>query len=104
MTHEDIRNAFQAELLQIRKPGAFMGICQFHMAAQVLKRPLGSIYPTGTNLRVWGHMNRMILPLDDAFTGRTPVYIMWTTLHMYSRAYEVKHFVPLLRKSMYAIM
>ena len=104
MTQEDIRNVFQQELFKIRKPGAFMGIWQFHMAAEILKRPLGSIYPSGTNPRVRGHMNRIILLLNDSFTGKTPVYIMWTPLHIYSRPYDVKHFVPLLRKAMYAIM
>ena len=44
-----ITKIYLQELYNIRKPGQYMGIWQFHQAAEVLQRPVGSIYPGGMN-------------------------------------------------------
>ena len=53
----------------------------FHQAAEVLQRPIRSIYPGGTNPRLRRDLNQMILPNLDIASDKTPVYIMWTPLH-----------------------
>ena len=99
VTEEEITKIYQQELFNIRKPGQYMRIWQFHQAAEVLQRPIRSIYPGGTNPRLRRDLNQMILPNLDIASDKTPVYIIWTPLHIYSRPYDVKHSVPLLRKA-----
>ena len=98
ITRKEVKEAYRKELLKISRVGKFMGIWQFHQACQVLKRLLGTIYPQGTNTNIKNDLNRIILPIDQRHDNLTPVHVMWTPLHLHSKAYDVKHFIPLLRK------
>ena len=98
ITNKEVIIVYRKELMKISRIGEFMGIWQFHQACEVLKRPLGSMYPEGTNPNIRRDLNRMIFPIDGGHDNLSPVYIMWTPLYINSRPYNVKHFVPLLRK------
>lgn len=101
MTEQYIREVYEEELMNIRISRVFMGIRQFHMAAEILRRPIGLVYLSGTNPRVCSHLNRIILPADNSLSGKTVTYIMWTSLHLYSCPYDIKHFLPLMMKQMH---
>ena len=73
-----------------------MGIWQFHQAANVVRRPIGSVYLEGTNGTIRCHINKIILPFERCLAEKQPIFIEWTPLHMTSKAYQVKHFVPLM--------
>ena len=45
----EVREIYQRELLNLTKLGKYMGIWQFHQCAEVLQRPLCSVYPQGAN-------------------------------------------------------
>ena len=98
ITRKEVREVYRKELLNISKVGEFMGIWQFHQACEVLKRPLGTIYPQGTTPHIRNDLNRIILPINRKYDNLTSVHVMWTPLHLHSKPYDVKHFVPLLRK------
>ena len=98
ITRKEVREVYRKELLNISRVGEFMGIWQFHQACEVLKRPLGTIYPQGTSPHIRNDLNRIILPINRKYDNLTPVYVMWTPLHLHLKPYDVKHFVPLLRK------
>ena len=98
ITRKEIKEVYRKELLKISRVGEFMGIWQFQQACQILNRPLGTIYPQGTNPNIRNDLNRIILSIDVRYDNLTPVYVMWTPLHLHSKAYDVKHFIPLMRK------
>ena len=101
--HPEVVEIYQKELLNLRNLSTYMGIWQFHQCADVLQRPICSVCPEQTNPTVRRDMNRVILPLNESHINRAPVFIMWTPLHIYARAYDVKHFVPLITKPVYRI-
>ena len=101
VTQQDINYVYEQKLLNICKPGSYMGIWQFHQCVEIFNRPLGSVYPSGTNPRLRHDLNRIILPSKDTMCDKSPIYVMWMPLHMYSKAYQVKHFVPLMQKTVY---
>ena len=101
--HPEVVEIYQKELLNLRNLGTYMGIWQFHQCEDVLQRPICSVYPEQTNPTVRRDMNRVILPLNESHINRAAVFIMWTPLHIYARAYDVKHFVPLVTKPVYSI-
>lgn len=92
----DIRNVYRADVMSTRTDGTEMGMWQFHHATQVFKRPIGSVYPEGTNPFVRAHTNRVVLPFNECYDQREPVHVMWTPLRMNRKAYDVRHFVPLM--------
>ena len=96
LTHESICTTYENELMTIRRDGSYMGIWQFHQAANVLRRPIGSVYPEGTNATVRHHINKIILPFEKCLAEKQPLFIQWTPLHITCKAYQVKHFIPLM--------
>ena len=93
-----IRKVYENDVMRIARCGGYMGIWQFHQAAQVIKIPIGSVYPDRTNPNVRKDLNRMIFPRNSAFHNLNPVYVMWSPLSIQSQAHDVKHFVVLLQK------
>ena len=96
LTHESISATYENELMTIRRDGSYMGIWEFYQAANVVRRPIGSVYPEGTNATVRHHINKIILPFERCLAEKQPLFIQWTPLHITCKAYQVKHFVPLM--------
>ena len=94
---EDIRLIYHRDIMRLAKKGGWMGVWQFHQSAEMLGVPIGSIYPQQTNPRIRSDMNRMMLPTNNSFHNRIPIYVMWTPLIEKTKGCNVKHFVVLLR-------
>ena len=71
ITRKEVREVYRKELLNISRVGEFMGIWQFHQACEVLKRPLGTIYPQGTSPHIRNDLNRIILPINRKYDNLT---------------------------------
>ena len=101
MSVEEMRGVYRRDIVRIGRKGGFMGIWQFHQAAEISKNPICGVYPDGkgkvkvnANLRL--DMNRVFLTNNPAFHNMRPIYIMWTPVSVLSRAFDVNHFVVLL--------
>ena len=44
-----VRSIYERDVLSNRLEGAYMGIWQFHHAAEAFRHPIGSVYPRKTN-------------------------------------------------------
>jgi hypothetical protein len=89
-----IEAVYDLEVFSLRKNGTYCGIWQFHAAANVLGRPVYSIYPKCelVNLRI--DLHRKFLPHDEQLKLKSHVGIMWTKASNVS--VQPNHFVPLL--------
>ena len=101
MLVEEMQGVYRRDIVRIGTKGGFMGIWQFHQAAEIAKNPICNVYPDGkgkvkvnANLRL--DMNRVYLTNNPAFHNMRPIYIMWTPVSVLSKAFEVNHFVVLL--------
>ena len=101
MLVEEMQGVYRHDIVKIGRKGGFMGIWQFHQAAEIAKNPICSVYPDGkgkvkvnANLRLG--MNRVFLTNNHAFHNMRPIYIMWTPVSVVSKTYDVNHFVVLL--------
>ena len=101
MSVEEMQGVYHRDIVRIGRKGGFMGIWQFHQAAEIFKNPICGVYPDGkgkvkvnANLRL--NMNRDFLTNNPAFHNMRPIYIMWTPVSVLSKAFDVNHFVVLL--------
>ena len=90
LSNEEI---YENEVCGIICSGAYTGIWQFHQISNVLKRPIGSIFPDKVNSVAWSHLNRVVLPTCE--TQREILYIQWTPFRYEAPNWDAKHFVPL---------
>lgn len=90
LSNEEI---YEKEVCGIIHNGAYTGIWQFHQISNVLKRPIGSIFPDKVNPVVRGHLNRVVHPAYE--TQREILYIQWSPLRYEAPNWDAKHFVPL---------
>ena len=95
LNEDDVRQIYRNDVMANRKKGNYMGIWQFHQAAEVFKRPVASIYPRHTNKQIRRDLHRLILPINSGHDNKIPVHIMWTPLHLTSNHFDVKHFLTL---------
>ena len=84
---------YKKETYMLRKSGEWMGMWQLFQAANVINRPICSVYPNWLSPQMRRDMNRIIYPFEESFRNEQPVYIMWTSM---SSAKTPNHFVPLL--------
>ncbi|WAR17806.1 VRTN-like protein, partial [Mya arenaria] len=92
-----IRKLFENEVLNIRRGGVYMGIWQIAALANVLSRPVYSVYPTHGGHTVRSDLNRTFHPFNPS--ALAPVYVMWTNLngdHLHAINWHPNHFVALL--------
>ena len=91
----DILALYRQEVLDICKDGAYMGIWQIFQTANVLNRPIRSVYPNIGNTNVIKDLNRTVYCLDTTRNTLPCVNIMWTPMQV--KRTRPCHFVPLLR-------
>ena len=99
LTPESIRAVYQRDVFSNSRNYNFMGVWQFHHAAEAFQRPIVSIYPRYTNRELRRDLNRIMLPLSPIHDQKRPVHVMWTPLDKKKDKHcDVKHFVALLVK------
>ena len=90
---ERVEDIYENEVFQSRKNTTWSGVWQIIGLANVLCRPILSIYPKRSgNLRPDFH--RLFVPFDEKFRSEEPIIIMWTPC---SHNGIPEHFVPLLK-------
>ena len=102
LTESSIRRVYQRDVIANSRSGNYMGIWQFHHAAEAFKRPLGSVYPRHTNKDLRSDMNRMILPLNPCHDNKQPAHFMWTPMRKKDEDdpttanHNINHFVSVM--------
>ena len=84
---------YDNEIMSLRDKYSHCGIWQLHAAANILKRPIYSIFP-GIDSNVRKDHHRLILPSEDHLQNNEPIFIMWTKSGETS---DINHFVPVVR-------
>ena len=94
LPQESVRKIFESEIMNIVKPGKYMGIWQMHGLASVLGANIQSVYPgLGSVER---DLHRLIVPREIRYENK--LYIFWTHTANKTRStwWEPNHFVPLI--------
>ena len=91
----DVLDLYKKEVMDIRKDGVFMGIWQIFQAANVLKCPIRSVFPSIGNVNVIKDLNRTVYCIDHGNNAKRAANIMWTPMQVTNL--RPCHFVPLLK-------
>ena len=89
------KKTYEEEVYMSRKSGEWMGMWQLFQAANCIQRPICSVYPDYLQDRIRRDLNRTIMPYDERFREREPIFIMWTPSTL--QTCRPNHFVPLLK-------
>ena len=93
----DVTGVYRREVLEMTNDGAYCGLWQIAQAANVLKHPIESIYPTNTNLVTWLNFNRSFDCINPRYNTRRTLRIMWTPMQVTETNRLPNHFVPMLQ-------
>ena len=91
-----IESIYDTEMVQIRNDGTFMGMWQLWAAANVIGRPIRSVFPECGSYQFRSDFNRLCVPLNERCRKHVPLSTMWTPVTPNG---TIVHFVPLLRKN-----
>ena len=95
-TRETIERIYESEVLNSTRDGNYCGMWQVYQAANVLGRPIMSIFPhPGMMEEFRRRTNRLVYPIRIYKRDKEPVAIMWTKSH--KEACQENHFVPLFK-------
>ena len=78
----DVLDLYKKEVMDIRKDVAFMGIWQIFQAANVLKCPIQSVFPSIGNVNVIKDLNRTVYCIDHGNNAKCAANIMWTPMQV----------------------
>ena len=92
----DVVDIYKKEVLSISRNGEYCGLWQIAQAANVLCRPVVSVYPTELHEGMPLEFNRTFFCIDNKYNDREPVVVMWTPMQVSKNSYPI-HFVPLLK-------
>lgn len=79
LTDLAVQRIFEKEVFSIRKSGTYMGAWQMAALANVLNRPVRSVYPLYGGQTVRKELNRTFFPFtSEKQQDQGTVYILWT--------------------------
>ena len=92
----DVVELYKKEVMKIAHDGNYCGLWQLCQAANILRRPVLSVYPTEFHEGMRLEFNRTFYCIDSKYNDREPIVVMWTPMQVAKNSYPV-HFVPLLK-------
>ena len=92
----DVVDIYKKEVLELTRDGSFCGLWQMAQAANILRRPVLSIYLTELHGGMRLDFNQKFMCIDNRYNERNSVKIMWTPMQVSRNSYPV-HFIPLLK-------
>ena len=92
----DVVKTYKKEVMDLAQNNTYCGLWQMSQAANILRRPVRSIYPTELHDGMCLDFNRMFYCIDTKNNDKEPVVIMWTPMQVSCNSYPI-HFVPLLK-------
>ena len=89
-----IEKIYEAEVVSLAKQGQYCGMWQMYQAANVLGRPIKSVFPTGMLAEYRTRSHRIIFPIKFCLRQNDCVCIMWTKIT--KKSPSPNHFVPVM--------
>ena len=77
-----VLDLYRQEVMDIRKDGAYMGICQIFQTANVLKHPICSVFPNTGNANVIKNLNCTVYCIDNTHNTKCCINIIWTLMQV----------------------
>ncbi|XP_053391572.1 uncharacterized protein LOC123539851 [Mercenaria mercenaria] len=99
LNKNSIKKIYNEEILSVSKNGSYMGLWQLASLANILSRPVVSVYPNYGSHTVRNDMHRVFHPFEEQDCDKEPVHIMWTNIHgkiVPEKDFSVNHFVALM--------
>ena len=90
-----IERIYEQEVLSLATPGQYCSMWQVYQAANVLGRPIVSIFPEGMIEEYRSRSNRIVHPIRYYMRQLDPVCLMWTKCPASSPI--PNHFVPVMK-------
>ena len=95
-SREKIERIYETEVLNSTRRGNYCGMWQVYQAANILGRPIMSIFPyPGMMEEFRRRTNRMVYPIRIHKGERKPVAVMWTKSR--KDVHHEDHFVPIFK-------
>ena len=95
-SREKIERIYETEVLNSTRRGNYCGMWQVYQAANILGRPIMSIFPhPGMIEEFRRRTNRMVYPIRIHKREREPVAVMWTKSR--KDVHHEDHFVPIFK-------
>ena len=95
-SREKIERIYETEVLNSTRRGNYCGMWQMYQAANILGRPIMSIFPhPGMIEEFRRRTNRMVYPIKIHKREREPVPVMWTKSR--KDVHHEDHFVPIFK-------
>ena len=92
----DVVKTYKKEVMELAHNNTYCGLWQMAQAGNILRRPVGSIYPTELHEGMRLDFNRMFYCIDSRNNEKEPAVIMWTPMQVSCNSYPI-HFMPLLK-------
>ena len=92
----NVIDIYKKEVLQLAKDHTYCGLWQLCQVANILRRPIKSIYPSELHEGMHLDFNRTFYCIDNKYNDREAVVIMWTPMQVSANSYPI-HFIPLLK-------
>ena len=92
----NVIDLYKKEVMQLAKDSSYCGLWQLCQAANILHRPIKSVYPSELHEGMRLDFNRTFYCIDNKYNDREAVVIMWTPMQVSATSYPI-HFVPLLK-------
>ena len=92
----DVVEIYKKEVMKTAEDGNYCGLWQLCQAANILHRPVMSVYPTELHEGMQLEFNRTFYCIDNKYNEREPIVVMWTPIKVSKNSYPI-HFVPLLK-------
>ena len=92
----NVEEIYKNEVPKVTRDAEYCGLWQLCQAANILHRPVVSVYPNGLHDGMRLDFNRKFMCIESKYNDKNPAYIMWTPMQVTRNSYPV-HFVPLLK-------
>ena len=92
----NVVNIYKEEVMKMAQDGNYCGLWQLCQAANILHRPVMSVYPTELHEGMRLEFNHTFYCIDNKYNDREPIIVMWTPMQVAKNSYPI-HFVPLLK-------
>ena len=97
----NVVNIYKEEVMKIAHHGNYCGLWQLCQAANILRRPVMSVYPTKLHDGMCLEFIRTFYCIDNKYNDREPIIVMWTPIQVAKNSYPI-YFVPLLKAVSYS--
>ena len=94
----NVGDIYKNECLEISKRNSYCGLWQICQSANILRRPLWSVYPENLNRSMRLDMHRKFYCINNNYNNKECLHIMWTPMQVSANRYPC-HFAPLMHSN-----